>query len=183
MRNFKLFFLLIATFTIVSCGGEKKEENEDVRLTEPVESSSDSEGIEQETMESDSTSATGEVVEITIEGNDQMQYNLKEMKVKAGQTVRLTLKHVGQLDEKVMGHNWVLLKQGTVIPEFGNAAASARDNDFIPQGTDDVIANTEMIGGGETTTIEFTAPAAGTYDFICSFPGHFAVMNGKFIVE
>lgn len=183
MRNFKLIFMMIATFTMVSCGGEKKEENDNVRLTEPVESTSDIEDIEQETGEGDTTTVKGEVVEITIEGNDQMQFNLKEMKVKAGQTVRLTLKHVGELDEKVMGHNWVLLKKGAVISEFGNAAASARDNDFIPQGTDKVIANTEMIGGGQTTTIEFTAPAAGTYDFICSFPGHFAVMNGKFIVE
>ncbi|HBX64839.1 MAG TPA: azurin, partial [Balneolaceae bacterium] len=26
-------------------------------------------------------------------------------------------------------------------------------------------------------------PEAGTYDFICSFPGHYALMKGKFIVE
>ncbi|MCA9748564.1 MAG: azurin, partial [Romboutsia sp.] len=23
----------------------------------------------------------------------------------------------------------------------------------------------------------------GTYDFMCSFPGHYSVMKGKFIVE
>ena len=40
-----------------------------------------------------------------------------------------------------------------------------------------------MIGGGQTTSITFTAPAAGTYDFICSFPGHSGLMKGKFIVE
>lgn len=182
MRNFKLFFLMIATIGMVSCGGEKKEENDEVRLTEPVEST-EAEVSEAENEEGEKTAANGEVVEITIEANDQMQFNKKEIKVKAGQTVKLTLKHVGNLEEKVMGHNWVLLKKGTEVAEFGNAAASARDNDFIPKGTDKVIANTEMIGGGETTTIEFQAPAAGTYDFICSFPGHFAVMNGKFIVE
>ncbi|MEM6771051.1 MAG: plastocyanin/azurin family copper-binding protein, partial [Bacteroidota bacterium] len=27
------------------------------------------------------------------------------------------------------------------------------------------------------------APAAGEYDFICTFPGHYGVMKGKFIVE
>ncbi|MCB0632702.1 MAG: azurin, partial [Lewinella sp.] len=26
-------------------------------------------------------------------------------------------------------------------------------------------------------------PAPGTYDYICSFPGHYALMQGKFIVE
>jgi azurin len=31
--------------------------------------------------------------------------------------------------------------------------------------------------------IEFIAPEKGTYDYICSFPGHFAMMKGKLIVE
>jgi azurin len=34
----------------------------------------------------------------------------------------------------------------------------------------DVIAHTQKPFGGETTDIEFTAPAKGTYDFLCSFP-------------
>ncbi|MFP8487952.1 azurin [Gracilimonas sp. Q87] len=124
-----------------------------------------------------------DVVEITIEGNDQMKFNLDEIKVEEGQTVKLTLKHVGKLPKAAMGHNWVLLKQGTNIQEFGSAAAKAAGNDYIPEGTDDVIVHTKMLGGGEETTIEFTAPAKGTYDFICSFPGHYALMQGKFIVE
>ena len=122
-------------------------------------------------------------VEVTIEGNDRMQFNLNEIKVEAGQTVVLTLKHVGKLPKAAMGHNWVLLTQGTNIQEFGAAASKAADNGYIPEGTDNVIAHTEMIGGGQETTIEFTAPEAGTYDFICSFPGHYALMKGKFIVE
>ena len=122
-------------------------------------------------------------VEITIEGNDRMQFNLNEIKVEAGQTVVLTLKHVGKLPEAAMGHNWVLLKQGTDIQKFGAAASKAAENDYIPKDTDNVIVHTELIGGGQQTTIEFTAPEAGTYDYICSFPGHYALMKGKFIVE
>ncbi|HKK26383.1 MAG TPA: azurin [Gracilimonas sp.] len=124
-----------------------------------------------------------DTVEITIEGNDQMKYNLNEIKVEEGQTVKLTLKHVGKLPKAAMGHNWVLLTQGTNIQEFGAASAKAAGNDYIPEGTDNVIVHTKMLGGGEETTIEFTAPAKGTYDFICSFPGHYAMMKGKFIVE
>ena len=48
---------------------------------------------------------------------------------------------------------------------------------------DAVIAATETIGGGQESAIEFDAPEAGEYDFICSFPGHYAMMKGKFIVE
>lgn len=121
-------------------------------------------------------------VEVVIESNDQMKFNLSEIKVKAGDTVVLTLKHVGKLPKAAMGHNWVLLSQGTDIAAFSQKAVRARDTEYIPEG-DEVIINTSLIGGGEETTIEFVAPAAGEYDFICSFPGHFALMKGKFIVE
>ncbi len=122
-------------------------------------------------------------VEITIESNDRMQFDLSEIKVEAGQTVVLTLKHVGKLPKAAMGHNWVLLTQGTDIQEFGSAASKFANNEYIPEDTDNVIVHTKLIGGGQETTIEFTAPEAGTYDFICSFPGHYGMMKGKFIVE
>ena len=46
-----------------------------------------------------------------------------------------------------------------------------------------MIAHTDLIGGGQVTSIEFDAPDAGTYEFLCSFPGHSGLMKGKFIVE
>lgn len=122
-------------------------------------------------------------VEIVIEGNDQMRFNLSEIKVKEGDTIVLTLKHVGKLPKAAMGHNWVLLNKGTVVKDFATTAMQARENEYIPEDGDAVLLHTALIGGGEETTIEFTAPAAGEYDFICSFPGHYALMNGKFIVE
>lgn len=124
-----------------------------------------------------------DTLEITIESNDRMQFNLDEITVEAGQTVVLTLVHTGKLPKAAMGHNWVLLTEGTDINTFGAAASKFADNGYIPEDTDQVIASTDLIGGGQETTIEFTAPEAGTYDFICSFPGHYAMMKGKFIVE
>ncbi|MCL4161054.1 UNVERIFIED_CONTAM: hypothetical protein GTU68_056724 [Idotea baltica] len=112
-----------------------------------------------------------------------MQFNKKEIKVKAGKKVKITLKHIGKMDKNVMGHNFVLLKQGVNLMAFGNKAATARDNDYIPLGNQDVIAHTKMLGGGETAVIEFDAPEAGTYEFLCSFPGHSGLMKGQFIVE
>ena len=32
-------------------------------------------------------------------------------------------------------------------------------------------------------TLEFTAPAAGKYEYVCTFPGHFAGMRGIMVVE
>lgn len=122
-------------------------------------------------------------VEVTIESNDQMRFNLSEIKVKEGQTVVLTLKHVGKLPKAAMGHNWVLLKQDVQMGTFAQEAVKAKDNGYVPAESKDIIVATELIGGGEETTIEFIAPAKGEYTFICSFPGHYALMNGKFIVE
>lgn len=126
----------------------------------------------------------GEVVEITIEGDDQMRFNMETIEVEAGQTVRLTLEHVGQMPVANMGHNWVLLDEGTDFDAFTSAAMNAANNDYIPEDMyDDVIAYTDLIGGGETSTVEFEAPSPGTYDFLCSFPGHPGPMSGEFIVN
>jgi len=36
-----------------------------------------------------------------------------------------------------------------------------------------------MLEAGQKETLEFTAPSKpGDYEFICTFPGHWAVMNG-----
>ncbi|MCE7066509.1 azurin [Dyadobacter sp. CY326] len=121
---------------------------------------------------------------IVIKGSDAMQFDLKEIKVKAGQKVKLTLTHSGKLAKAAMGHNWVLLKPGVDIAAFGSKAAAARETEYIPKSEEaSIIAHTKLVGGGESDSVEFTAPAKGTYTYICSFPGHYALMKGTFIVE
>lgn len=157
-------------FTIVlfNCGGEeKKEEKESVKIgTKKAEKKEDD-----------------SVAKLVITGDDNMQFSTKELRVKAGQRVKLTLRHIGKMDVNIMGHNVVILKKGTDTAAFAAKAATERDNGYIPVDSDEVIAHTEMIGGGQVTSVEFTAPEAGEYDFICSFPAHFALMQGKLIVE
>ena len=193
MRLLKLTLSILGISLFIACGGNSSSEESDSK----EETLTSREIMQQQAQEKENApkeakseennsdkSVNEDVVELTIEGNDQMQFNLDEMKVKAGSTVKLTLKHVGEMTKQQRGHNWVLLKQGTDIMEFGQKSASAADNDYIPESeTDKVITNTKTLGGGEETTITFEAPAKGTYDFICSFPGHVALMQGKFIVE
>jgi azurin len=131
-----------------------------------------------------STAEAQKPVELILESTDAMQFTKKELKVKAGQTVKLTLKHTGKLAKAAMGHNFVLLAQGTDVAAFGQKAAQARDTEYIPKSEESkIIAHTKLIGGGESTSIEFKAPKKGTYTYICSFPGHYALMQGKLIVE
>lgn len=170
MRKLLLIFMAVIA---ISCGNDKKKE-------EPAKTTIGAPQVEEATTEE--AAVNDAVVNLTIEGNDQMQFNKKEIRVKAGQTVRLTLKHVGKMDINVMGHNWVLVTPDTDINKFGADAVDAEDH--IPSGYEDnIIVHTKMLGGGESDTIEFEAPEPGTYEFLCSFPGHVALMRGKFIVE
>ena len=128
--------------------------------------------------------AKAEVTKIIILGSDQMKFNLKEIKVKKGAKIELTMKHSGKLPVNVMGHNFVLLKKGVDLAKFATAAMQGKDSNYVlPSQDKDVIAKTEVVGGGASTTITFNAPEPGTYDFLCTFPGHYAMMKGKFIVE
>ncbi len=131
--------------------------------------------------------AFAEEKKIEISGNDQMQFSTKALEATAGDTVTLTLTHTGKLPKVAMGHNWVLLHKDVKLPEFAMKAMKAADTDYVP--TDEatkkeVITHTKLLGGGETDTITFTAPEeAGDYPFLCTFPGHFAVMQGIFTVK
>jgi azurin len=123
---------------------------------------------------------------VELTGNDQMQYNTKAFEVTTGQKVTLSLKHIGQLPAIAMGHNIVILKPGTQLPAFAAKCAPAKDHGYIPQDEESkalIVAFTKMLGGGETDEITFTAPAPGAYPYICTFPGHFALMQGVMTVK
>lgn len=190
LHTMKKFILSLAVFVLLlSCGGKKTQESAHTEHTEtPVTkqktSKPNSEPASQQTPEEEppAEQTASNAVELTIEGNDQMQFNETELKVKAGQKVTLTLKHTGNMPKNVMGHNWVLLKSGVDFAEFSTQAMKAKDTDYIPDEAD-IIAHTTLVGGGESTSVTFDAPEKGTYDFLCSFPAHSALMRGKFIVE
>lgn len=163
----KLLFLALTVTLFAACGGgETTTQTTEQEQTQVVEQTDDAKKS------------------ITIEGDDAMQFDLKTIEVMEGQTVELTLKHTGTMAKEVMGHNWVLLKSGVDKAAFATAAMTAAETDYIPAGMEgDVVAHTKTIGGGESTTIEFEAPAVGTYEFTCTFPGHYAMMSGTFTVK
>jgi len=128
----------------------------------------------------------GEEVTITITGNDNMKFDVEEFSVKARQPVKLVFKNVGTMPKESMGHNVVILDQDVDAQAFANAGASKARNEYIdPDLENEVIAATDLLGPGEEDTITFTAPAeTGDYEYICSFPGHFASgMRGVMSVE
>ena len=130
------------------------------------------------------SAGSAQAAEIAIEGTDQMTYNMTAFTVKSGETVKLTLKHVGSLPKAVMGHNVVVLAAGEDVDAFTTAAAQAFDTEYFPVAYEDkVLAKTKLLGPGESETVEFTAPAPGTYTYVCTFPGHNIMMRGIMTVE
>lgn len=129
------------------------------------------------------SAAGGRTVEIT--GSDTMKYSVTEITAKPGEKIHIVLKALGSMPKIAMAHNFVLLKAGVNPQDVANAAFNARATDFIPPDMKaKIIANTTLVGGGETAEVTFTAPAAGTYTYLCTFPGHFSQgMTGKLIVK
>lgn len=167
-----LLSVLALSFGLISCGGAGEQE--------PVES----EPATQEESTPEETSTVPDVVEVNITGNDQMKYDLDKIEVYEGQTVKLTFTNIGELPVDAMGHNWTLLANGVDPLEYGTAVISFKDNGYQhPDRTDDVIVHTNILGPGESQTIEFEAPSKGIYKFVCTFPGHAALMNGTFLVK
>ncbi len=124
---------------------------------------------------------------IKLDSNDQMQYDKKSVTVSAAcKTITIELRHTGKLPVTAMGHN-------VVVAATPDADAVARDGikagaaaGYLQAGDKRVIGSTKMIGGGESTKATFPGSAlkaGGDYTFLCSFPGHAALMRGKVVVE
>jgi len=109
---------------------------------------------------------------------DEMRYAQTEFTVAPGQEVHLVFNNTAT--SPVMRHNVVVLDQGSDVMAFGTAAIAAAQTDYIPaQLESQVIAHTAMSNPGETVEVTFTAPdATGDYPFLCTFPGHYATMQG-----
>jgi azurin len=121
--------------------------------------------------------------ELVIEAALGLQYVQKELKAKAGERLSVTFKN-----PDVVPHNWMLAKPGT-LQTVGNLAnlmitdPQGLAKHYVPD-SDDVLVYTDMTNPKESFTIHFTAPKEkGEYPYLCTFPGHWMVMNGVLKVE
>lgn len=131
--------------------------------------------------------AMAEEKKLELTGNDQMQFSTKALEVTAGDKVTLVFKHVGKQPKVAMGHNFVLIKKDAKLMDFAMAAMKATTTEYIPAedpAKSMMLTHTKLIGGGESDTITFDAPAEpGAYPYLCTFPGHFALMQGVLTVK
>lgn len=126
--------------------------------------------------------AAGKSCSLEISGNDMMQFDKKELAVAADCTeVVLTLKHIGKLPASAMGHNWVLVKTPDMSAVSTAGMASGAANNYLPKGDKRILAGTKVVGGGESTSVTFATAQlkkGESYSYLCTFPGHSALMKG-----
>src|SRR5690606_4457705 len=124
---------------------------------------------------------------IDLKGDDMMKFDQQSVTVSSScESITINLQHVGKLPAQTMGHNVVISPTAFYQAAAQDGTKAGLENDYVPVDDDRVIAHTEVVGGGETTTATFPGSklkAGEAYTFYCSFPGHWAIMKGEVIVE
>jgi azurin len=126
----------------------------------------------------------GTVVKRTLKTiPEAMKYDQKEFTVPAGATVELIFENTD-----AMPHNWVLgsLKSEEKIGLAADKMITAADGvakNYIPS-MPEILAYTPLVEPGGRFKVVFKAPTVpGNYPFLCTFPGHWRIMNGVMKVE
>jgi putative heme-binding domain-containing protein len=120
---------------------------------------------------------------LSIVTGPNLTYTTRTLKARAGEPIRLTFSN-----PDVVPHNWVLVKPGTLAQVGGLANKLIADpaavtRQYVPA-SDDVLVYTDIVAPEHELVIYFHTPREkGRYPFLCTFPGHWMVMNGELIVE
>ena len=114
---------------------------------------------------------------------EMMQYDLKSFTVSAGKTVEIVFEN-----PDAMQHNLVIGKPKS-LEKIGKAAdkmitdPNGATNNYVPE-MPEILFSTALVNPDQTVRLRFTAPAKpGEYPYICTFPGHWRLMNGVMIVK
>ncbi|MEL6717241.1 MAG: plastocyanin/azurin family copper-binding protein [Bacteroidota bacterium] len=115
-------------------------------------------------------------VPITLGTLPGLRYDRTDMTVKAGSRIKWTF-----VNRDDMIHNLVLVKPGTAN-SIGKAALAlglkGEKMNYVPN-SDNVLYHTGLLQPGTSETIYLYAPdKPGTYQFVCTFPGHAELMRG-----
>ena len=152
----KLIGLFLAAFILTACA--------------------DAEGQDR-AASTDAASASAKAL-IQPVGNE-MKYETASFTVRAGQ--ELTLVFENTATSPAMTHNVVVLSSNddATANRVGQAALQAGEaNEYIPE-DDAILAYTPLAKPGETVEVTFTVPEKpGEYRYLCTFPGHYVVMQG-----
>ncbi|GAB3936624.1 plastocyanin/azurin family copper-binding protein [Mucilaginibacter myungsuensis] len=118
---------------------------------------------------------------INLSTKPGLKYDITELTVKAGSKIKLTFTNGDDMPHNVV---FVPADQGNVVGELAlKLGLQGVKLSHIPN-SPKVLYNTTLVGPGSNQTIYFVAPTKpGTYEYVCTVPGHYLVMKGKLIVQ
>lgn len=118
---------------------------------------------------------------------ERMLFTVKRFAVTTGQPVKIVFVNPDATD-----HNLVIVRPGAMADVGMAANEMAKDpananSDFLPADKKDLILHAApMIGPTRKSRVHvlrFDAPTEpGIYPYVCTFPGHWVVMNGEIVV-
>ena len=117
-------------------------------------------------------------LEIGVNG-EALEFDKDRFEVPIGSEVVLVFNNVSSLNQ----HNWVIVQAGQKDAVAVRGTVAGPGNDWIQPEDPDVIAQTALLNPGESGEVRFAAPPPGTYQFVCTFPGHNTTMFGEFVVN
>ena len=127
----------------------------------------------------ETTVASGPV-EIAVGAvGETLTFDTASITAKSGSEVTITFENPSANNQ----HNLVIVQDGTKDAVAADGTAAGPTNDWVAPGDARVIASTPLLASGASGEVIFTAPAPGTYQFVCTFPGHNFTMFGEFIVD
>lgn len=121
--------------------------------------------------------------QIVVEAALGLQFVQKELAAQTGEKLTLVFKN-----PDVVPHNWLLARPGSLqrLGEGCNlmiADPEGLAKHYVPESAD-VLVYTDMVNPQGEFTIHFDAPAQpGDYPYLCTFPGHWMIMNGVLRVQ
>jgi azurin len=114
-------------------------------------------------------------IEIGTDG-DALAFDETNFSAASGSSVTVTFTNGSSVNQ----HNWVLVQNGTKDAVATDGTGAGPGAGWIKPGDERVVASSKLLNPGESEAVTFTAPAAGTYQFVCTFPGHNFTMFGDF---
>ncbi|WP_116124281.1 plastocyanin/azurin family copper-binding protein [Lewinella sp. IMCC34183] len=119
--------------------------------------------------------------EIVLESALGMKYKQQYLTTTPGAKIKFTFRNPDDME-----HNFVLTsgkfgdRVGLAALDLGLQGAA---KDYIPD-MPEVLVHTELVAPETEDTIYFTAPTKpGTYEYVCTVPGHYKVMRGVLVVK
>jgi putative membrane-bound dehydrogenase-like protein len=128
-------------------------------------------------VETKTTASNATVIRLKVIQNE-MKYDLKTFTVEAGKPVEIVFEN-----PDFMQHNLLIVQPGS-LEKVGKAAdklaadPKGAERSYVPD-IPEVLFSTKLVNPQQTVTLTFTAPSKeGDYPYVCTFPGHWSIMNG-----